>query len=137
MQEHERWLSIAHEDLSAAKVLLKSDLFSSVTFHSQQAAEKSLKGYLACKQQKIIKTHDLMRLVDLCKKIDGDFKNMYDFAKQLNPFSTKFRYPTEFDIPDFSDAKMTIKHAQKIVRFVIKKISTSNKTDQADIFNVG
>ena len=38
MHEHERWLKIVKEDLAAAKVLLKAELFSSVAYHSQQTA---------------------------------------------------------------------------------------------------
>lgn len=44
MQNHEAWLAIAQDDLKAAKGLLKLELFSAVAYHSQQAAEKSLKA---------------------------------------------------------------------------------------------
>ena len=133
MQSHELWLKIVQEDLKAAEGLLAIELFSAVTFHCQQAAEKSLKGYLAFKNQPIIKTHDLIKLVELCMKIDVDFRSIYEEAKLLNPFSTKFRYPTEYDIPDFVDAESAIKQTQKIVRFVIKKISKL-ETEQTTIF---
>ena len=46
MQEHNRWIEIAKEDLTVAKILLSKKLFSPVAYHSQQAAEKALKGYL-------------------------------------------------------------------------------------------
>ena len=53
MQDHEPWLRIAQEDLKVAKISLPEELFSPVTYHCQQAAEKSLKGYLAYKKQPI------------------------------------------------------------------------------------
>lgn len=50
-ENYEAWLRIAKEDLCAAKGLLSLELFSSVAFHCQQAAEKSLKAYLVFHKQ--------------------------------------------------------------------------------------
>ncbi len=133
MQEHEEWLRIAHEDLIVAKDLLKLERFSPVTYHCQQSAEKFLKGYLVLKKHPIIKTHDLTKLIELCSKFDTGFEKMYDKADALNPFSTRFRYPTEFDIPDKVDAELAIKQAKSIMRFVLKKISIPDR-DQSNIF---
>lgn len=134
MFEHEKWLQIAKEDLMAAKTLLKSELFSAVTYHCQQSAEKALKGYLAFKKHEILKSHDLNKLVGLCKKFDITFDQIYDSADLLNPYATRFRYPTEFDIPDLADSEFAIKQTQTILKFVLKKI-TEPETGQKDIFN--
>lgn len=134
MLEHERWLTIVKEDLAAAKVLLKVELFSSVTYHSQQAAEKSLKAFLVFKNHPIIKTHNLLKLLELCIAIDSDFRKQFDAADYVNPFSTKFRYPDEFSIPDLQEAELAIKHAQSIVTFIVKKISMHGIENQRDIF---
>lgn len=122
MQSHEAWLSFAQEDLKAAKGLLPLELFSTVTYHSQQCAEKSLKTYLVFKRHQMARTHDLLQLLELCMKFDKDFEKMLEAADTLNPFSVKFRYPSEFDIPDIDIAKTTIKQAQKILNFVMKKM---------------
>ena len=122
MQNHESWLAIAQEDLSAAKALQRIELFSAVTYHSQQAAEKSLKAYLVYKSFPIIKIHDLVQLIELCMKTDKEFSKILDEGEKLNPFSSKFRYPTEFDIPD---KELTIKQAQAIMKLVSKKIMMS------------
>ena len=121
MQEHESWFRIANEDLMAARALLKVK-FSTVTYHCQQAAEKVLKGYLVFKNQEILKSHDLTKLTDLCIDFDVEFEKIYNSVEFLNPFATKFRYPTEFEIPDLSDAEMAIKHAEIIINFVSKRI---------------
>lgn len=134
MLEHERWLKIVKEDLAAAKVLLKAELFSSVAYHSQQAAEKSLKAFLVFKNRPVIKTHDLLKLLELCIAIDRDFQKFCDAADYVNPFSTKFRYPDEYSIPDFEVAKLAIKNAQSIMVFVVKKIPTPGTENQQDIF---
>ena len=133
MQEHDKWLLIAKEDLMVAKVLLSREFFSSAVYHCQQSAEKSLKGYLAFKKQEIIKTHDLAKLLGLCLNFDEDFKKLYEAARYLNPFSIAFRYPTEFDIPDQGDARLAVKYAQSIITFVLKKVAAPG-TGQADIF---
>lgn len=123
MLGHEAWIKIAHDDLLAAKGLLNLELFSAVAYHAQQSAEKALKAYLVLKRNPAIKTHDLLQLIELCMKFDKDFETIYNPAKHLNPFSTKFRYPSEYDIPDFNDAEAAIKQAQEILNFVIQKTS--------------
>ena len=133
MLEHNKWLTIAKEDLAVAKIVLPNELFSSVAYHCQQSAEKSLKGYLVFKKQQIIKTHDLYKTLEICLKFDRDFDKLYEKIRYLNPFATKFRYPTEFDIPDLNEAKLAIKHAKSILNFVIKKIAEP-ETDQLGIF---
>ena len=100
MQEHERWLEIVDRDLKSAKLLLKGEVFSTAVYHCQQAAEKALKAYLAFKNHKITKTHDLTKLVESCSQFDIKFETLYSDAEHLKPFATKFRYSTEFDIPD-------------------------------------
>lgn len=134
MHEHEHWLRIAKEDLLAAKALMKVELFSAVTYHCQQSAEKALKSYLAFKKQSIVKSHDLTKLVGLCKTFNGEFDKLYDAADSLNPYATRFRYPTEFEIPSFDDAEQAIKCAQSIMRFVLKALTESD-TGQSNIFD--
>jgi HEPN domain-containing protein len=123
MQEHEKWLAKAQEDLGMARLGLPVGYFSSVAYHCQQAAEKSLKGYLCFRGESIIKTHDLVKSLEQCMKYDKDFQKLYGAIRELNPYATRFRYPSEFDIPDQDDAKIAIKHAELIIKSVLKKIS--------------
>lgn len=133
MSNHEAWLKIAQEDLKAAEGLLALELFSPVTYHCQQSAEKSLKAYLVFKKHSIVRTHDLIQLVELCMKFDRGFEDIFDATNALNPFSTKFRYPTEYDIPDFDDAEKAIGQAHEVLIFVLQKILNS-KFGQKDLF---
>ncbi len=133
MQEHEKWLKIAKEDLKVSELVFLNELFSSVAYHCQQSAEKSLKGYVVFKKQHIIKTHDLYRILEMCLKLNKDFDKLYQKIRYLNPFSTKFRYPTEFDIPDLDEAKLAIKYAKSILNFVLKKIAEP-ETGQLELF---
>jgi HEPN domain-containing protein len=123
MQEHEKWLFIAREDLGIAKLAISAEYFSSATYHCQQCAEKALKGYLCFRGESITKTHDLIKALEQCMQFDPNFKQLYQEARELTPFSTKFRYPTEFDIPDFTKVTRAIKQAEAIINFVSKKIA--------------
>lgn len=133
MQEHEKWLKIVEDDLKSAKVLLEREVFSTATYHCQQAAEKALKAYLVFRDQKAKRIHDLIELTAMCCELDMEFKQLYDDVERLNPFATKFRYPSEFDIPDYNDTENAIKQAERIVSFVFKKIAVPN-TGQLELF---
>lgn len=132
MLEHEKWLAYAKLDYKSAKSLLRDELYSTATYHCQQAAEKSLKGYLVSRQQPILKTHDLIKLGTLCTLLDKDFHKLDSTLESLNPFATKFRYPSEFDIPDLEKTVQTVKQAEAVMNFVLQKIAIP-QTGQLEI----
>jgi HEPN domain-containing protein len=49
-------------------------------FDCQQASEKALKGYLVFKNKPVIKTHDLIKLLESCTSFDSEFRKMDDSA---------------------------------------------------------
>lgn len=120
MQEHEEWLAIAQYDLQSARGLLSLELYSTAVYHCQQAAEKAFKGYLCFKSQPTLKTHDLITLFKACLKLNNNFGKLKDGAEFLSPYATKFRYPTEFDLPEASETSLAIKYADQIVKLVLK-----------------
>ncbi|MCB9493057.1 MAG: HEPN domain-containing protein [Epsilonproteobacteria bacterium] len=134
MLGHEAWLKIAQEDLLAAKGLCKLELFSSAVYHCQQSAEKSLKAYLVSKKNPILKTHDLIKLLEVCMSFDKEFEKKFDAANYISPFSSKFRYPTEFEVPDKEETQQAISCAQSIFRFVLRKIAKP-QSGQSTIFD--
>ncbi len=130
---HNAWFAIAKDDVSAAKVLLTSEHFSLATYYCQQATEKALKGYLVFKKQEILATHDLTKLVRLCIEFDRNFEEFIGAADYINPFATECGYPVEFDIVERDTAEQAVKHAQKILAFVLKKVSAPD-TGQEKLF---
>ena len=134
MLGHEEWIKVAKEDLLAAKGLIKIDLYSASVYHSQQSAEKTLKAYLIFKKHPIVKIHDLIKLLEMCMSFDAEFRNKFDAVDFLNPFASKFRYPTEFNLPELNDAKNAVKHAESIMLFVLRKI-TKPETGQKHILD--
>lgn len=101
-----------------------ADLFDTEIYHTQQCAEKALKGYLVFQQQQVFKTHDLVELLKQCYQFDGQFWSFLDSAKILTPYAVEFRYPDDVISPDEADVVDAIKRAQAIIDFVKNKIHT-------------
>ncbi|MGA2723187.1 MAG: HEPN domain-containing protein [Bryobacteraceae bacterium] len=61
--ETREWFAKAFNDLRAAEALTATTppLFDEAVFHCQQAAEKALKGFLACNGCAFRKTHNFRR----------------------------------------------------------------------------
>ena len=123
MQKHEHWLLIAKEDLDSAKHLATVP-FSTALFHIQQCAEKALKAFLAFQKGLIIKTHDLVRLVDSCMTFDKSFETLRLLAAVLTPYETAGRYPdTFFAAPSREEIMQLAQQAEFILGFVEHKVN--------------
>ncbi|MDR1109556.1 MAG: HEPN domain-containing protein [Deltaproteobacteria bacterium] len=86
-EEAQRWFVKADEDLRGAFVLFHDQLFDISCFHSQQGAEKALKGYLVCHGVIPPKTHDLGKLCQLASKLDSSFGTLVDSNLDLSSFA--------------------------------------------------
>ena len=124
MKPHEEWLYKALHDIESSKLLFSKSkvLFDISIYHTQQCAEKSLKAFLAYKEQELEKTHNLITLVNICISLDTDFEKIQDAAIYLNPYSTLFRYPEGELMPNLEETGEAIKLAEKIYNFVKNKI---------------
>jgi len=125
MKPHEEWLFKTLHDIESSKLLFKEnkELFDISIYHTQQCAEKSLKAFLAYKEQELDKTHSLIILVNLCIFLDTEFKKIQETAIFLNPYSTLFRYPEGNLMPTFEETDKAIKLSEKIYNFVVDKIN--------------
>lgn len=124
MQKHKQWLCYAEEDLRSAIKLLDDNypMINTSLYHSHQCAEKSFKAYLAYNKKQIVKTHDLLKLLNCCTLLDEEFHTLNKFASRLNPFSTKTRYPEDCFNLDLTTAKVSTEEAKQIFDFVLNKI---------------
>ena len=61
------WLSIADMDMASANFLqdMHPTPVEIICYHCRQSAEKYFKGYLAFKEEEVLKTHDLLVLNNL------------------------------------------------------------------------
>ncbi|MGB2761954.1 MAG: HEPN domain-containing protein [Minisyncoccales bacterium] len=118
------WAIKAQEDLEAAEILYKENgPSSSLCFHSHQAVEKILKGFLVLKKNEFPKIHDLIHLLNLCIKIDNDFSNLKNEASFLNRFYIETRYPPEITTYPKKECQKAIEFANKTTQFVVNKIT--------------
>lgn len=121
------WIKIAEEDLHFAKVGLELSSgvsYRIITFHSQQCAEKYLKGLLVFKNIDFPYTHSITTLIDLCSEIDPNFEELRD-AELLTSFATASRYPGEFRKLKKQDALKSIKLAE-MVRSKVRNVLTAS-----------
>ncbi len=112
------WFDKADSDLRAARLLAdveppEPDL---VAFHSQQAAEKYLKGYLAGQGVDPPRTHALEPLLDLCLEFDDRFGALYGAAAFFEHLAVEPRYPLK-DI-SVEEADEAVKQAEEVVAAV-------------------
>jgi HEPN domain-containing protein len=117
------WLHQASVDMQAANLLLSSsdlNLCGVVCYHSQQAAEKALKGLLAAAELDIEKTHDLVRLLDLCANTGISVDLIMPAATLLTPFATQFRYPGMGENPSLSQSQEAIVAAEITLSWVLE-----------------
>lgn len=113
------WFSKANEDLRAAEVLFNLDagkFLSTIPYHSQQAVEKSIKGYLAYKKIKFEKTHDIGKLALLVLQEHPELSEILKEADELTDYAVRFRYPDAAvkDDPSITEVQSSILIARKV-----------------------
>jgi HEPN domain-containing protein len=114
----------AAADLRAADVERAADppLFADIVFHAQQAAEKTLKGFLTWHRQTFRKTHSLEELGEQCLAISTALKPLIDRAVPLTEYAWKFRYPGDMDEPDASEADQAVAVAREVFEGVLRAL---------------
>jgi len=118
-EETKRWIEKAKDDLKKAKDNFNIKNYDLTSFLCQQAVEKALKAVLIEKTKRFPKIHDLVRLGKLAK-ID---KKLLKDCEKLTFVYVETRYP-DINIRkyDKEEAKEDIKIAERILKWVIKKL---------------
>jgi HEPN domain-containing protein len=92
------WLTFAQKDLAGcARMLGDGFLTSIVSFHAQQAVEKSFKAVIEEFELGFIRTHDLVKLYGIVQS-HLQFEIDLEMVKKLNELYTGARYPGEFGL---------------------------------------
>lgn len=119
----EEWIAKAESDHHSAEVLLfqiEVPEIDTGCFHCQQCAEKYIKAYLTEKDIDFPRNHDLIRLLNLCIKVDKDFEKIRDNLRQLEDYAVIIRYPG-LTVP-LEMAEEAYENASKVRAFVRKKL---------------
>ena len=111
----EEWLKRARDDLDVAKeIIVREHLTNMVTFHSQQAVEKSLKAIVEEFEIGFVKIHNLERLIGIVKqRLDLDVD--LNFIKRLDEVYISMRYPSDLGL--LPSGKPTIQDARELYEF--------------------
>ncbi|MEQ1724066.1 MAG: HEPN domain-containing protein, partial [Pseudobdellovibrio sp.] len=93
------WFKYASRDLKMAQLSLASgkDYKNISAFHSQQCAEKAIKGFLAYHKVRFSKTHDLIQLSTEVASVDLKLSKLILKSKGLSDFAVIYRYPSAQD----------------------------------------
>ena len=96
--------------------------YGTTCFLAQQMAEKYLKGFLVFSCGKLEKVHDLIKLLNECKKINPDFDDLEDECILLNDYYIETRYPLDAPV-DYSrkEARAALTAAESIGKFVSQR----------------
>ncbi len=119
----EEWAKYANEDEQMVKIALEENgPPNQICFHSQQMAEKYLKGFLVFFKKRFEKKHQLDYLLNLCQEINQAFIEITKDIKYLTEFYIETRYPG--DIQEFSldEAQEAFEAAKRIKEFILGKI---------------
>jgi HEPN domain-containing protein len=118
------WLLKAHSDLHTARQIggLPDGHLDAGIYHCQQAAEKTLKGFLIFHGSPFEKVHDLGKIIEQAIRINPSFRQHEDAADALTPYSIAYRYPDEqgFLEPSREEFDEALRHTKAIYDFVVE-----------------
>lgn len=119
------WFRFAVRDLKHAKALLHlgPEFKHGASFHSQQCAEKAIKGYLSHHNVRPPKTHDIETLGTEVAKVDPILSKLTKKYGSLTDLAVAYRYPDAEKKPlTFTRAKSAVNQAQLIYDECYKRV---------------
>lgn len=125
MKEMKRWWKQAESDLEAAEKNIKIKLYYVSAFLSQQAVEKALKALALKEKNKLIKTHNVLRLA---KMLNLPSTLLLKTAS-LEPVYQETRYPdvsSKLPSEEFEkkDAIELLNNALEILEWIKNKLKS-------------
>ena len=126
------WPRLADDDLRIAGQTMKDTepVYWAAAFHCQQAAEKSLKAFLAYNEYHVEKTHDIEYLVKLCMKFLSEMERFIESGAALSEYAVETRYPAAiFEITKIK-AEKAVETARSIYEFILKSLPDLEKLPQ-------
>ncbi|WP_422445326.1 HEPN domain-containing protein [Thermoanaerobacterium sp. DL9XJH110] len=138
-----KWVNFFLDDIKAANIMLREELYNHTCFFAHQATEKALKGFLEENKVNPPKEHDLIDLTKRCQKIDNNFSNILSKVDFLNQFYIPSRYPTAFigssssGMPSKNQAEKALGYAKEITDYCLNAIrqKAAEKEEKQEIHN--
>jgi HEPN domain-containing protein len=111
LEEAERWLSQAAEDLKWTNLLAEQGGWYLACFLSQQVTEKALKAFLYAQGEEIVLGHSVARLCANAAEFNKDFSEKAKRWSLLDGYYFPTRYPS--GLPDGIPAEVYTEEAAK------------------------
>lgn len=120
-----RWREKAENDWLAVQLICDSSPcpYDVVCFHCQQYVEKLIKGVLTLHGVEAPHTHDLRRLVRICRLIAPKLEGLIDVADQLTFHGVESRYPDDAIVVTEVHMQSAIRHAKAFAQILLPKLS--------------
>ncbi len=127
------WLVKAQHDLATARKLAADPdpYLDTAIYHTQQAAEKSIKGFLVLHDQRVVKTYDVRFLITQATAFDDSLSDLSEQAERLTPYATAYRYPDEDLEPEREEFGLALAAAEEIYHSVLSAMPEAVHPDQA------
>lgn len=124
LAEVRSWLKKAASDLRGADIDLAASppFIEDMLFHCQQAAEKTMKGFLTAHDRIFRKTHDLDELASACEAVDPTLKEVLNPARDLTVFAWEFRYPGKAEAPSLEEARQFRAVAGEVYQSILARL---------------
>ncbi|MCX6023649.1 MAG: HEPN domain-containing protein [Chloroflexi bacterium] len=118
------WFEKAQEDLRAADYLFTAvpPVLGRIAFLCRQAAEKSLKGFLAWNNVPFRRTHSIEEIGEHCILLDPSFRLPIDQTVRLTEYAWKFRYPDSPLGPPEAEAHTALALARDLYEVVLSRL---------------
>ena len=124
--EVKAWLTKAANDLRAGGHALRGEppFTGDALFHAQQAAEKSLKGFLTWHDVAFRRSHDLAEIGRQCVEVDDSLADVCRRANPLSVFAWLFRYPGDAEEPEPEEVQEPLALARQVYDAVCARLPT-------------
>ncbi|NIP33292.1 MAG: HEPN domain-containing protein [Thermoplasmata archaeon] len=121
-QQPDDWHRRGEADLSAAEILLENEGDPQVAAALvQQGVEKHLKGWLLARGWRLIRTHDLQRLLDDASTYEHGLVGYYPLCERLTGFYYLERYPFSVDTPTEDVVLKVLADAREFVEDLLSR----------------
>jgi HEPN domain-containing protein len=124
IQDTLAWFRKAVQDLRRVEILLAVEPpdIEGALYHSQQAAEKALKGYLTWHDVPFRRVHEIVALGEQSFQVDPSLKEVVNQAGVLTKYAWKFRYPGAPYEPSVEEGQTALALARELMEAIIIRL---------------
>lgn len=127
----ERWLAVADVDRRTVVACLAAEpaLLASAAFHSQQAVEKLLKGFLVLARKRSRKTHSLAELGAAAQLSFPDITDLVAAAAGWSGWAIAYRYPSDQDLAASEPDENELREALAVIDALSARLRAARPQD--------